>query len=76
MHKLPGKKSAGKVATLKYDGGAQLDLALAEDGKLTVKLASVPADVKGVVVEMLIPIAFKQGGTWENRRCRSAFSQG
>jgi hypothetical protein len=65
VHKLLEKNPAGKVATLKYDGGAQLDLALAEDGKLTVKLASVPADVKGVAVDMLIPIAFNQGGTWK-----------
>ncbi len=64
-HKLGEKTPSGKTAILKYDEGAQLDLALGDDGRLLVKFAHVPADVKSVAVEMHIPIAFNQGGHWK-----------
>jgi len=64
-HKLLEKAPGGKTATLKYDGGAQVELALAVDGRLNVKFVSTPPDVKYVVLEMHIPISFNQGGRWK-----------
>ncbi len=65
IHKLLEKTPIGKVATLKYDGGAQLELTAADDGRINIKLLNAPADVKSVVVEMHIPISFNQGGKWK-----------
>ncbi|MEA3209621.1 MAG: hypothetical protein QOE70_2678 [Chthoniobacter sp.] len=63
QHKLVEKKADPNTANLKYEGGAQLDLTFA-DGKLAMKFAQVPADVKFVAFDMHIPIAFNQGGSW------------
>jgi len=64
VHKLLEKHPAGKSATLKYDGGGQIEVSVGEDGRVLLKLADTPADVKSIGVEMLIPIAFNQGGQW------------
>src|SRR4051812_21483263 len=44
--KLHEKIPNGARATLKYEGGTQLDLALGENGKLTVKLIQLSPGVK------------------------------
>jgi len=62
--KLAGKTIAGKTATLKYDGGAQIDAVL-NDGKVSLKFSGNTANVKVIVVEMKLPIAFNQGGKWK-----------
>jgi hypothetical protein len=72
-HKLLEKNASGKTATLKYDGGAQLELAAADDGKITIKLAQLPANVKSIGWEMKIPIAFNQGGSWKIGAREGAF---
>jgi hypothetical protein len=65
VHKLLEKNAAGKTATLKYEGGAQIDAAIAEGGKVTLNFSRPPADVKSITLEMHIPIAFNQGGKWK-----------
>ena len=65
VHKIVEKNPAGKTATVKYEGGAVASLALVGDGKVTVKFANMPADVKSFRAEMFIPIAYNQGGKWK-----------
>lgn len=64
VHKLLAKHPAGKSASLQYDGGGKIDLTLDDTGRVLLKLTGTPADVKTIAVEMLIPIAFNQGGKW------------
>jgi hypothetical protein len=64
VHKLLEKHPAGKTAALKYDGGGQIDLSVDDSGRVSLKFTETPADVKAIAVEMLIPIAFNQGGFW------------
>ncbi|MEP6671253.1 MAG: beta-galactosidase [Chthoniobacter sp.] len=73
VHKLLEKHPSGKAATLTYDGGGRIDASVGEDGRVLWKLTNTPADVKSVAVEMLIPIAFNQGGTWHIGEKDAAF---
>ncbi len=63
--KLLGKNPSARTATLSYEGGAQIDVALGEAGKVTLRISHLPADVKNMGWEMQIPIAFNQGGKWK-----------
>jgi len=72
-HQLIEKAVAGNTATLKYDGGVQLDIAVNPGGAVTMKFAQPPAKVKTVTVEMQIPIAFNQGGRWNIADQTAAF---
>src|ERR1700710_1096513 len=45
-HKLLGETPAGKSATLTYEGGAQIEVAIGEGGKVLYKISKAPADVK------------------------------
>lgn len=60
------EKNAGKTgATLKYEGGLQLDLALGDGGKVLLKFSDAPAEVRNLEWHMHIPISFNQGGKWK-----------
>ena len=63
-HQLQEKNTAENTATLKYEGGGQIELALGPGGELQIQLVRIPADVKSIGLEMQIPIAFNQGGKW------------
>jgi len=65
VHKLEEKRAAGQAMSLLYEGGAQIDLAAGEGGKVSLKLSKIPADVKSIAFDMHIPIAFSQGGKWK-----------
>ena len=65
VHKIQEKNVAGKSAALKYEGGAQLDLAMGDGGKVLLKMAHMPPDVKVIQLDMHIPIAFNEGGKWK-----------
>src|SRR6218665_255963 len=64
-HQLLGKDVSGQTAALTYDDGARVEVTVGPAGQLTFRLSSVPADVKNIGLEMLIPIAFNQGGKWK-----------
>ena len=64
VHKILEKHPDGKSASLKYDGGGEVSLTVGADGRVVMKLTALPADVKAMAVEILIPIAFNQGGVW------------
>ena len=64
-HKLIEKKAAGKTATVKYEGGSQLDFALDDAGTITLKFSNIAADVKSLRMEMLVDFGFSQGGKWK-----------
>jgi hypothetical protein len=73
VHSLLEKQLHGKTATVKYDGGPQLELSVSDDGHVLLQFANLPADVKAMAVEMLIPIAFNQGGKWHIGETEAAF---
>lgn len=64
VHKLLEKHPNGQSASLKYDGGGEVTLSAGADGRIVMKLSALPGDVKAMAVEMHIPIAFNQGGSW------------
>src|SRR5690242_19496288 len=47
-HKLLGKDVAGQSAALTYEGGARVEVVVADDGKVTFRLAALPTDVKNI----------------------------
>jgi hypothetical protein len=51
-------------ATLKYDGGAQIDLQIAENGEVALKFLNLPPAIQKYRMDMLIDFTFSQGGTW------------
>lgn len=65
VRKLLEKNVAGASATLKYEGGLKLDLALGEGGMVRLKFSDAPAEVKFLEWGMFIPISFNQGGKWK-----------
>ena len=65
VHKILETSAAGRAATVKYDGGAQLDVTLGDGGKVALKFSHAPSDVKTTTLDMHIPIAFSQGGRWK-----------
>jgi hypothetical protein len=56
--------AAGKSATLKYAGGAQVSLSIADSGDVALTFKDLPAAVQKFKMEMLIPFDFAQGGKW------------
>ncbi|HSI63325.1 MAG TPA: beta-galactosidase, partial [Candidatus Saccharimonadia bacterium] len=65
VHKLVERKAAGKSATIKYEDGAQVEMALGQGGQVTMSMSGIPADVKHFEFQMQIPIAYNQGGSWK-----------
>jgi len=65
VHKLREAKLTGADATLVFEDGAEATVTRGADGELKFKFAKLPADVKNVSFEMLLPIAFNQGGKWQ-----------
>ncbi len=65
VHKLLGKNPAGKSASLNYEGGAQVEVALGDAGRVLFKITKAGPEVKAIGWEMHIPIAFNQGGKWK-----------
>jgi hypothetical protein len=63
-HKLSAKRVSGNTAELQYEDGARVLLTLGENGGLSVQLSQPLPDVKFIEWDMLIPIAFNQGGRW------------
>jgi hypothetical protein len=65
LHKLVERKAAGKSATIKYEDGAQVEMSVGQGGQVTITMSSIPADVKNFDLQMQIPIAYNQGGSWK-----------
>jgi hypothetical protein len=57
-------KADGRTATARYDGGGQVSFAFA-NGELALKFANIPADVTHYEMNLLVDIAFSQGGSWK-----------
>ena len=64
VHKFSAKRVAGNAAELLYEDGAQMQLTLGENGRISVQFSQPLPDVKFMEWNMLIPIAFNQGGRW------------
>lgn len=64
VHKLIEKTPTGKTATLRYEGGGRVDIALGA-GEVVVKFEGIPAEAKTVELAMQVPIGFNQGGKWK-----------
>ena len=64
-HKVIDRQTAGATATVKYEGGATVQIEAAPDGKITYSFANVPDDVKGWKLRMMVGFDFAQGGTWQ-----------
>ena len=58
---------------MNYDGGAQLEITIGENGRVNFQFVTTPADVKNIAVEMHIPISFNQGGKWKLGETEAAF---
>jgi len=60
------KKVAGNAATLLFDGGSRIEVALAPaDGTLTLTPHNVPAGVKSLRCDMHIDFGYSNGGAWK-----------
>jgi hypothetical protein len=64
IHKLTAAKPAGQTAVLEFDGGPTMTLTAGADGRVVMAYTKLPGDVKKVMMTMLIPIQFNQGGRW------------
>ncbi len=65
-HKPIERKTAGAAATVKYDGGGQIDLTVnAGTGEVTLAFSNMPADVAKYRMDMLIGFEYSEGGTWK-----------
>lgn len=58
------KHPAGSRATLKYDGGAQLDVDIHPGSTIDMNFRGVPAAMKHFRMDMLIDFNYSNGGTW------------
>jgi len=58
------KDAAGKQATLKYAGGSQVQVTIADDGGITYAFSNPPANLKSYRMDMLIDFSFHEGGTF------------
>ncbi len=64
-HKLVEKTIAGDKATLRYEGGASVTVAVEAGSKLRWTLAGIQPDVKAIQSNIQIPISYNQGGSWK-----------
>lgn len=65
VRKLIEKTVSGNSASIKFDGGARVDVALQPaEGTLTLTPVAVPAGVKSLRVAMLIDFSYASGGSW------------
>ncbi len=65
VHKLVETKVSAGAASLKYEGGGEVELALSGTGGMTFKFAHIGDEVKNVSVVMLIDLAYSKGGKWK-----------
>jgi len=65
VHPLVEARASGANATLKYEGGATIEIATNPSGDITYTFSGVPADVKSFSSTMLIDISFGRGGKWK-----------
>lgn len=65
VHPLVEARPAGANATLKYEGGATIEITTTPAGDITYTFSGVPADVKSFSSTMLIDISFGRGGKWK-----------
>ncbi len=66
VHRLTDRKPSAdrKGATLNYEGGCAIDVAVQADGSILYTFANVPADVKNFQARMLVPPSNVSGGTF------------
>ena len=65
VHKLIEQQFTGSSSgVLKYEGGGKVEVTVDAKGEVTLTFANIPADVKTYTSEMLIDIAFNNGGQW------------
>lgn len=72
LHKLIEKKAAGKTATIKYDGGAEIVFSIT-GSDVKMKFVNMPADTKKYMMDILIDPSFAKGGTWKIGERTEAF---
>lgn len=73
VHKRIETQTQGNSATLRYEDGGRVDLAIGRGGEVTLRFASLPDDVKSFEMEMLIDLALSQGGTWKIGEATGSF---
>ena len=59
------KRIDGPKASLKYAGGAEMEVAVSGAGRIDLAFKSRPASVQKLRMEMLIDFNFADGGTWK-----------
>jgi hypothetical protein len=66
VHKPIERKVSGNTATIRFDGGAHIDVAFdPHDNTLTLTPADLPASLKTLRQLMLIDFSVGNGGTWK-----------
>jgi hypothetical protein len=58
-----GVKASGKKAAMLYPNGARAEITLDGDD-VSVHFTAIPSGVKGVRMDMTVPLAMKDGGRW------------
>ncbi len=61
--KVMDKAVAGRKATLKFEGGGQLDLELGA-GEFVIKPSGIPAEIAKLHLSMLVSAEYNRGGKW------------
>ncbi len=62
-HKIIEARTQAASATVRYDGGGRAQVQVGQD-EVVITFAEVPADVQSIEFNLLIDIAFSQGGKW------------
>lgn len=65
VHKIVETRIDGKTATVRYDGGGSAVINVTSVGDVSFAFSGVPSDVKSFELDMLVDIAFSQGGKWK-----------
>lgn len=64
-HKIIEKNADGKTATVKYDGGASVQVSVDGKGAISYTFEKLPADVKQIKTMAILPFTGLQGGTFK-----------
>ena len=64
-HKIIQKSVRAKSATVSYEGGATVDVAVTDEGVITYQFANVPPDATQWRVQSVLPLTLSQGGKWK-----------
>lgn len=58
-------RPTGRQALLRYAAGAEVTMAVADDGTVSLEYRNLPAAIRKIRMDMLIDFSFSEGGKWQ-----------